>query len=77
MMSHLNEAMYVATSAVNIARYALEEVRIASVALEVLVGTCSGGTETTACFLYLLGGFFFVRICENVKVKLKIIVNWK
>lgn len=64
MMSHLNEAMYVATSAVNVARYALEEVRMASVALEVLVGTCSGGTETTACFLYLLGGFFFVRILK-------------
>jgi len=42
----------------------LEEVRMASVALEVLVGTCSGGTETTACFLYLLGGFFFVRILK-------------
>lgn len=64
MMSHLNEAMYVATSAVNVARYALEEVRMASVALEVLAGTCSGGTETTACFLYLLGGFFFVRILK-------------
>lgn len=64
MMSHLNEAMYVATSAVNVARYALEEVRMASVALEVLVGTCSGGTETTACFLCLLGGFFFVRILK-------------
>ena len=64
MMSHLNGAMYVATSAVNVARYALEEVRMASVALEVLVGTCSGGTETTACFLYLLGGFFFVRILK-------------
>lgn len=70
-MLQLNEATYVATNAVHVARYALEEVRMASVAIQVLVGMCSSGTETTACFLCLLGGLFFVRILKINKWYMK------
>lgn len=34
------------------------------VALEVLVGTCSRGTATTAPLLYLLGGSFLGRMLK-------------